>query len=99
MRKIAPFDRKAHQTLYQAEVLDEFEEDKNAKRLREALQGAQDLCGPDGFEGDVIRVLADSLAATKWCPDLLIEHIGRRNSVPDVWYDWLAGYAVNEYRD
>lgn len=98
MRKIAPFDRKANQVLSDAGVIAELQKKKHADKLKAALEVSYGLCGPDAFEGDVIRVLAESLAASTWCPDLLREYIGRRRDVPDVWYDWIAGYAVATYR-
>jgi len=98
MRKIAPFDRKANETLTGAGVIRRLERKQYADKLKAALGGAINICGPEPFEGDVIRVLADSLAASKWCPDLLRGFIGRRRDVPDLWYDWVAGYAVDKYR-
>ncbi len=98
MRKVAPFDRKAHETLNGAGAIQKLERARPADKLKVALDGAIAICGPEPFEGDVVRVLADSLAGTKWCPDLLRAFIGNRRDVPDLWYDWVAGYAVDKYR-
>lgn len=98
MRKVAPFDRKASGTLTAAGAIKELQEKENEDKLKVALNGAITICGPGPFEGDVVRILADSLAGTKWCPDLLRKFIGSRRDVPDVWYDWVAGYAVDKYR-
>ncbi len=100
MRKIAPFDRKADQVFSQAGVIKHLEEKEQSwQRVSDALDGARDLCGPDPLEGDILRVLADSLAATDWCPKLLRRFIGRRRDVPDVWYDYLAGYALKRQNE